>query len=149
MKTRTFSFSSDRLLGRVMTPVRLVNPFTNETMETIALWDTGAVNSVVSNVAAEYLQLKRMGKIVASGIFKSKRVSTYYALLRLSENVSIPILPAEFQEQPAPGVDCIIGMDVISKGDFTISNYKGRTRFCFRIPSGGDVDLTEEGMRQP
>lgn len=141
MTVRTFSFSSDRLLGRIMTPVRLINPLTQVSIETVALWDTGATTTGISCAAAEYLQLKKMGKVMASGVFKSKRVNTYYALLALSQALSVPILPSEFPVQPVAGVDCIIGMDVISKGDFTISNYKGRTRFCFRIPSGGDIDF--------
>lgn len=38
------------------------------------------------------------------------------------------------------GIDVLIGMDVISKGDFAISNYNGKTQFSFRIPSQNDVD---------
>lgn len=144
MTVRTFVYSSDRLLGRLMTPVKIVNPLTQKSFDTYALWDTGATSSAISSVAAEFLQLKRIGKVVASGIYKSKRVNSYYAQLYLSENVRIPIFPSEYQEPPRDGVDCIIGMDVISQGDLTISNYKGHTRFCFRIPSAGDIDLAEK-----
>ena len=40
----------------------------------------------------------------------------------------------------AQGIDILIGMDIISKGDFAISNYDGKTQFSFRLPSQQDVD---------
>ena len=42
------------------------------------------------------------------------------------------------------GIDVLIGMDIISKGDFTISNYNGKAQFSFRIPSQNDVDYKAE-----
>ena len=38
-----------------------------------ALWDTGASSSAISIVAAEFLQLKKVGRIVANGIYKSRK----------------------------------------------------------------------------
>ena len=44
----------------------------------------------------------------------------------------------------AQGIDILIGMDIISKGDFAISNYNGKTQFSFRLPSQQDVDYKSE-----
>lgn len=41
----------------------------------------------------------------------------------------------------AQGFDVLIGMDIISQGDFCVSNYRGRTVFTFRIPSQGVIDF--------
>lgn len=38
------------------------------------------------------------------------------------------------------GIDVLIGMDIISNGDFAISNYEGRTQFSFRIPSQEHIE---------
>ena len=35
--------------------------------------------------------------------------------------------------------DVIIGMDVICKGDFAITNLNGKTTFSFRIPSEKEI----------
>lgn len=40
--------------------------------------------------------------------------------------------------------DILIGMDVISAGDFAISNHEGRTVFSFRMPSAGRIDFAGE-----
>ena len=44
----------------------------------------------------------------------------------------------------AQGIDVLIGMDIISKGDFAISNYDEKTQFSFRLPSQKDVDYKQE-----
>lgn len=39
--------------------------------------------------------------------------------------------------------DIVIGMDVISQGDFAISNFEGKTIFTFRCPSVAKIDFKE------
>jgi hypothetical protein len=39
-------------------------------------------------------------------------------------------------------VEALIGMNVISLGDFTISNFAGRTCMTFRMPSLETTDYT-------
>mgnify|MGYP003298516742 CR=1 FL=1 len=43
--------------------------------------------------------------------------------------------------------DVLIGMDVIRYGDFTISNYNGKTKMSFRIPSIQETDYVEEARK--
>jgi len=45
------------------------------------------------------------------------------------------------------GVDAIIGMDVICKGDFAITNVNGETRMSFRYPSVGTIDYVVEANK--
>jgi hypothetical protein len=37
--------------------------------------------------------------------------------------------------------DMLIGMDVISIGDFAVTNFDGKTTFSFRIPSMATIDF--------
>jgi hypothetical protein len=37
----------------------------------------------------------------------------------------------------------LIGMDVISKGDFCITNFDKKTWYTFRIPSAGAIDFKD------
>lgn len=41
-------------------------------------------------------------------------------------------------------VDMLIGMDVISKGDFAVTNVGGITTFSFRIPSQETIDYVAQ-----
>jgi len=43
------------------------------------------------------------------------------------------------------GDDCelLIGMDIIGKGDFAVTNYKAKTKFTFRIPGVADLDFSK------
>lgn len=40
--------------------------------------------------------------------------------------------------------DVIIGMDIINRGDFAVSNRNGATSFSFRIPSVEDFDFAAQ-----
>ena len=40
--------------------------------------------------------------------------------------------------------EVLIGMDIISKGDFAVTNYNGRTVFTFRLPSVGCIDFVKD-----
>ena len=35
-------------------------------------------------------------------------------------------------------------MDVITQGDFAVSNWDGRTAFSFRVPSRGEIDFVRD-----
>lgn len=39
--------------------------------------------------------------------------------------------------------EVLIGMDIISEGDFAVTNYNGRTVFTFRFPSVGCIDFVK------
>lgn len=39
--------------------------------------------------------------------------------------------------------DVLIGMDIITRGDFAISNFNGKTLFSFRSPSVASVDFVK------
>ena len=40
-------------------------------------------------------------------------------------------------------VDALIGMDIISLGDFSITNANNQTTFSFRMPPESEVDYTK------
>jgi hypothetical protein len=45
------------------------------------------------------------------------------------------------------GVDMLIGMDIIQLGDFSISNFEGKTVFTFAIPPFNNrTDLYEKAL---
>jgi uncharacterized protein YecA (UPF0149 family) len=47
------------------------------------------------------------------------------------------------------GTDVLIGMDIISMGDFTVTASKRKTKFSFQIPSTHDTDYVKEYKQKP
>lgn len=42
------------------------------------------------------------------------------------------------------GANILIGMDIISRGDFSVTNRDGVTKFSYRTPSIAHIDYVEE-----
>lgn len=104
-----------------------------------ALWDTGATKSSISQKVVDALGLKPVSKgknHTAAGI-----VDTYLYIVNiiLPSNVGIPCLMVTCSD--LGDIDVLIGMDVINKGDFAITNVKGKTTFSFRVPSIETIDF--------
>ncbi len=63
----------------------------------------------------------------------------YLISLTLESQAKFPILEAV--EGHILGSDVLIGMDVITQGDFAITNKDGKTTFSFRSPSLAKIDF--------
>jgi hypothetical protein len=107
-----------------------------------ALWDTGATGSVISEKAVMSLGLKSTGKAIVYHANGRSNVNTYSINILLPNNVSFRAL--KVTEGVLEGIDMLIGMDIISKGDFAVTTSKGRTKFSFQIPSTHDTDYVKE-----
>ena len=106
-----------------------------------AIWDTGATNSVISSRVISDLGLKPIGIVKASSADKIYNANTYLVNFVLPNQVGIPLVRVtEGRQLIDAGV--LIGMDIISKGDFAVTNYKGKTVFSFRIPSSECIDFS-------
>ena len=118
----------------VVTDVGLVLDATEESMRVVksrALWDTGAVTSVIDKSLVEKLGLVPFDTgraYTAQGFYDS---SMYLLDVMLPNNIIVKGLrvgDGDFQ-----GFDMLLGMDVISLGDFHLTN-DGNTVFKFVIP---------------
>ncbi len=104
----------------------------------VAVWDTGSNNSVIDAGVARKLGLTPISMttvLTANGPYETP----VYAidLVLPSDETLADILVTESNLQVC---DALIGMDVITLGDFLITNAPD-TRFEFRIPSQGSVTL--------
>ena len=118
----------------VVTDVGLVLGTTEDStrvVKTRALWDTGAVTSVIDKSLVKKLGLVPFDTgraYTAQGFYDS---SMYLLDVMLPNNIIVKGLrvgDGEFQ-----GFDMLLGMDVISLGDFHLTN-DGNTVFKFVIP---------------
>ena len=110
--------------------------------EYIGIWDTGATSTVITKKIAHELDLKPTGKSRVYHANGEDIVNTYYINLLLLNGVAFSTI--KVTEGDLNGADVLIGMDIISRGDFSISNVNNNTVFSFRIPSIHEVDFTKE-----
>ncbi|MBQ6733522.1 MAG: retroviral-like aspartic protease family protein [Lachnospiraceae bacterium] len=110
-----------------------------------AVWDTGATSSCISQKAVRALGLQRVSYRKIYTVNSSAEVKTYYVGLELP-NYFMTTVTASALASISDDVDVVIGMDVISRGDFSVTNVLGKTTFSFRIPSVREVDYEQEPL---
>ena len=97
-----------------------------------AIWDTGSTTTILSKSLIEKLQSKPFRKGGVSGIGGNVEATTY--LVHVAPPTDNVITYIEVMEHSFEDYDAIIGMDVITYGDFVIASIEGKTRFTFRLP---------------
>lgn len=99
-----------------------------------AVWDTGAMVSSLSKKIIAQLGIQPIGFTkthTANGIVDN--TGQYLLAVLLPNNLLIPqMIINDFEG--GPGVDMLIGMDIICAGDFSITNANKNTVMSFRIP---------------
>lgn len=107
-----------------------------------ALWDTGATNSSITSSFARKLNLSPISFTQCHHAQGVSTVPVYLLNIYLPNNVAIEALKVS-EIADAEGFEVLIGMDVITLGDFSITNFLGKTCVSFRIPSIEEVDYVE------
>ena len=140
----TYHFNG--IKNEIVTEVKAKNSANIQMMESKGLWDTGAQNSAITKKAAKLLGLVPVGKTNIRGVHGIKEVNVFLIDIILNNpNITISCPVTECDELSNDGsVDLLLGMNVISKGDFVISNFEGRTSMTFRVPSLQRIDYVAE-----
>lgn len=110
--------------------------------EFVALWDTGATTSSITKNVVDRLNLAQSGFATVNHAGGESRVNTYFVNILLPNNVGVS--GVKVTEGILHGFDILIGMDIISHGDFIISNANGKTTFGFRLPSSNQIPFQNE-----
>lgn len=113
-------------------------------VECDAIWDTGAMASVISSRVVEVLNLKPVGKAKVFHANGMSIVNTYIVNIVLPHGVQIQSVLVT--EGILGDTNVLIGMDIIAMGDFAVTSSQGKTKFSFQIPSTHDTDYTKEGL---
>ena len=125
-------------------PSSISGVFTPYPKEFVAVWDTGAVSTAITKDIVAKLSLRQLGWKMLEGVTGGAVCNTYLIALFLPNGILIPELEVADCEGNI-GCDILIGMDVISMGDFAICNQDNRTTFSFRIPSLASINFTTSG----
>lgn len=112
------------------------------TFWTTGLWDTGASHSSVSKETADILGLSSLGETSVISTHGEALANFYMVSLNLPDLLFLPkVRVNECATNDIFGV--IIGMDIISKGDFALTNVNGVSTFSFCVPGMETIDYTE------
>lgn len=146
------SYAQGGIVREIITEVGLMIPDSSRKnlqsddpniLKTKGLWDTGATNCVVSKKIAAQLGLKPISETIVHYGSGKQRSNVYMVDLILPNSLRIPFVTmTECADSDSFGM--IIGMDVICRGDFAITNVGGVTTVSFRVPSMQTIDYVKE-----
>jgi hypothetical protein len=80
------------------------------------------------------------------GVHGPQECNEYYVNLILPNQVMVSRVRATECEEVEGKFDVIIGMSVITLGDFAVSQPRGETIFSFRVPSIEAIDFIEQAQ---
>ena len=101
--------------------------------------------SVISMNVVNSLGLKPIGKTRVFHANGESIVCTY--LINISLPNKIEFLSLLVSEGLLSDTDILIGMAIISKGDFAITTADGDLKMSFQIPSTHNIDFVQELIR--
>ena len=134
------------ITNELIMPLYVKDPSCTKSKKCISVWDTGSEKSLIDINMATILKLKEMGTVHIGGIYGNgqncplfnvfiflPKCGLYYNLIVAGINLSTF----------APNKEkFIIGMDVISKGDFHILNSDKKTAIKFKSsPINSPINL--------
>jgi len=108
----------------------------------VGIWDTGATMTVVSQKVIDECSLKLITYTKAQTPNGERTSGVYLAAVMLPNGVGFPGMLVV--EGEVSGGDALIGMDIITKGDFSITNVNSKTLHSFRTPSIASIDYVAE-----
>jgi len=129
----------------IKTKIIISSPYNNIKKEIIALWDTGATVSSINIKLVEELGLIPIGKSISNTANGQCEVFSYLINLKLPNSVNIPQLSVTGSNLGI--IDMLIGMDVISRGQFTISADDNMLMASFVMPKLEMKDYIEDLKR--
>lgn len=112
-------------------------------LEFDAIWDTGATNCVITQSVIDACGLVPTGQAKVSGVHGEEETRDTYLVNIILPN-AVGVQSVRVTKGDMQFVDFLIGMDVVAKGDFAITNLNEVTKFSFRFPSEAHIDFVEE-----
>lgn len=109
-----------------------------------AIWDTGATASVITQKIVDALHLVPTGVTQVHHAHGKTMAEVYLVNVGLPNRVAFS--GVRVTKGDLASCDVLIGMDVISQGDFAVSNHQGKTTFSFRIPSVEETDYVNSKL---
>jgi hypothetical protein len=150
-----FTVKYNGLADRIITEVSLTPAYDPKAhkqppyplFSTQALWDTGATNSMVTAEVAAAMNLVPIGRTRLKHGGGIAETNTYLVNMFLPNYVAVPGIQVAELPIIGEGFGVLVGMDIISKSDLSITNVGGETWMTFRIPSIERIDYVVEASK--
>jgi hypothetical protein len=144
MQPTAFTVKSNAgIINQLVTLVDVVVPNTKNAFQVKAIWDTGATATVITENVVKALGLVPTGMSnvnTANGVAVQ---NTYIIDVVLPTGLMVKDVTVTGAMALSGGCEVLIGMDIITLGDLSITNYKGSTCMSFRIPSLHEIDYVK------
>jgi len=142
-QVHALTYAGSGITHSIATPVEITNVATGQIGLTNGLWDTGATGSAITKSMASALGLVSFGKRKVRGVHGVKETDVYYVNITLNnKNITLKAQVTECDELSSDNsVGLLIGMNIITMGDFAVTNYQGNTTMSFRVPSLQKIDF--------
>jgi predicted aspartyl protease len=111
------------------------------------IWDTGATGTVITKTVIDALGLMPVGKTKVHHANGTALVNAYYINLFLPNQVGFKFIPVT-EGVLVDDASVLIGMDIITRGDFAVTNFSGKTTCSFRVPSVAEIDFNKDEAAQ-
>jgi len=112
----------------------------------VTIWDTGATGSVITQAVVDTCGLVPSGMANIVHVDGSTQAETYLVDILLPQNVVFRGVRVS-KGRLTGNANILIGMNIISQGDFAVTNFNKLTKFSFRVPSIEHIDFVKEGRR--
>jgi len=146
IQTHSFTIKSNGIQRMLAQKIQItgVNNAGNA-FSTFGIWDTGATGSVITKEVAAKLGIVSTGMTTVNTASQTGHdTETYLVDIFLKNDLRIQGVEVTIGTiDTENGIDCLIGMDIITIGDFSITNLNGKTCMSFRIPSQHEIDFVD------
>ncbi len=149
--THALTINGNGMSNVLVSEVGVSVPFSGKAEEQVNLeirsykgiWDTGATGSVITKKIADELGLIPTGQTEVHTASATEIKNTYLVNIYLPMNVAFQVV--KVTEAVLHGdIEMLIGMDIITAGDFAITHNQGKTKMSFGIPSIKSYDYVEK-----
>lgn len=145
MSSQALTIKSGFGLARVLScPIGILDPATKQTISVNAIWDTGATASVITTAVVNRLGLTADGVTEVSTANGKANQNTYIVNISLPNGAQFMGAIVTEVTELSGGVEALIGMDIITCGDLSITNHNNTTCLSFRVPSSHEIDYCKE-----
>ena len=143
---RAFADKYPRLTRRLETkvvPYQSDDTTFSHGIEYNALWDTGADASVITRRIEQELNLLPVGTNIVAGVNSKSNANITLVTVELPQLITVKDASVYVCDLPGE-IDMLLGIDIISRGDFVICNADNQTWFSFAYPPFKDkLNLVE------
>ena len=134
-----YEFPSD--IGRIETPLRVMNLSPQREMTVNAVWDTGATYSSVAPWVAQKLELPADGRAVSIGVGGPVGGSTSVCFAFPGNKRYAALVEASWLPDVKGVPDFIVGLDIILMGELTLRSHGDKAELLFTFDTSRFIDF--------